>query len=56
MAVANEDDDGFTVETRWVGADELTILAPNQFVMNYQAIGVEFLAQHRAGSASGPER
>ena len=30
MAVVNEDDDGFTVETRWVGADELTILAPNQ--------------------------
>ena len=42
MAVVNEDDDGFTVETRWVGADELTILAPNQFAVNYQAIGVEF--------------
>ena len=43
MAVANQGDDGFTVETRWVGADELTILAPNQFAVNYQAIGVEFL-------------
>ena len=30
MAVVDEDDDGFTVETRWVGADESTILAPNQ--------------------------
>ena len=42
MAVVNEGDDGFTIETRWVGADELTILAPNQFAVNYQAIGSSF--------------